>query len=165
MIVGYRRKGGSQNMSGSSVSEQDWAIRLAVYRRFIATGRPPDSGEIAGEFGISPDEASRAYQRLHAQHALYVDPGTGLVRMANPLSAVRTAYRVSAGGVQLWANCAWDSLGIPAMLHADARIEAVSAISGETISYAIESGALRAAPAVVHFPVPFDRWYDDLIHT
>jgi hypothetical protein len=51
------------------------------------------------------------------------------------------------------------------MLHADARIEAVIPTSGETMAYAIVSGALQAAPGGVHFALPFRRWYDDLIHT
>jgi hypothetical protein len=85
--------------------------------------------------------------------------------MANPLSAVPTSYRVALDGQRLWANCAWDSLGIPAMLHSDARVEAIFAHSGEATSYAIESGALKATGGVVHVSLPFRRWYDDLIHT
>jgi hypothetical protein len=111
------------------------------------------------------EDARRAYGRLHAQHALYLDTGTDRVRMANPLAALPTAYAVHVEGRLLWANCAWDSLGIPAMLHADARIEAVLPASRETMTYAIVSGALQAAPGVVHFALPFRRWYDDLIHT
>jgi hypothetical protein len=147
------------------LSDQDWVIRLAVYRRFVATGQPPTVGAIARQFGLSLEEARQVYGRLHAQHALFLDPGTDRVRMANPLSALPTAYAVHVGGRRLWANCAWDSLGIPAMLHADARIEAALPASGETMAYAIVSGALQAAPGVVHFALPFRRWYDDLIHT
>jgi hypothetical protein len=51
------------------------------------------------------------------------------------------------------------------MLHADARVEAVSAYSGGAMTYAIEAGELKAAGGIVHFPLPFRRWYDDLIHT
>lgn len=85
--------------------------------------------------------------------------------MANPLSAVATPYRVHVKGRHLWANCAWDSLGIPAMLHADARVEATYALSGAAASYAIIQGRLVAHDDMVHFPLPFRRWYDDLIHT
>ena len=77
--------------------------------------------------------------------------------MANPLSAVPTPYRVYVDGRRLWANCAWDSLGIPAMLHADARIEAVSALSRDVMTYAIGAGTLQAAAGVVHFPLPFGQ--------
>lgn len=148
-----------------SLSEQDWRIRLAAYRAFVDHGRPPDYAEVAREFAIPAEDARQAFRRLHNHHALFLDPGADTIRMANPLSAVPTAYRVSVDGKRLWANCAWDSLGIPAMLHADARIEAVFADSGATTTYAIESGQLTAHGGVVHFPLPFRRWYDDLIHT
>ena len=51
------------------------------------------------------------------------------------------------------------------MLHADALIEAVSALSSDAMTYTIGAGRLQAAGGVVHFPLPFGRWYDDLIHT
>ena len=54
----------------------------------------------------------------------YLQPGGDAVLMAHPLSAVETDYRVIVDGVALYANCAWDSLGIPAMLGRDADIEA-----------------------------------------
>lgn len=149
----------------AGLSEQDWHIRLAVYHYFVDYGRPPAYDEMAQQMGIAPEEARRAYRRLHEQHALFLEPGGETIRMANPLSAVPTPYRVYADGRQLWANCAWDSLGIPAMLHVDARIEAVLAHSGQTATYAVERGTLRADGEAVHFPLPFRRWYDDLVHT
>lgn len=149
----------------ASLSEQDWDIRLAVYRHFVANGSPPTYAEMARQVGIAPEEARQAYRRLHQQHALFLEPGGETIRMANPLSAVPTPYGVFVDGRQLWANCAWDSLGIPAMLHAEARIEAVLAHSGDTVTYAVKGGALQADGGVVHFPLPFRRWYDDLVHT
>ena len=85
--------------------------------------------------------------------------------MAWPLSAIPTPYRVQILGRNLFANCAWDSLGIPAMLHADARIEATLPVSRERVTYAIENGELYADKAFVHFALPFRRWYDDLVNT
>ncbi len=152
-------------MTDLTMREQDWRIRLYIYERFAATGRPPACAATARRFAISTGEARHAYRRLHQQHALFLEPGTDDVRMANPLSAVPTPYRVHVHGRWLWANCAWDSLGIPAMLHADARIEAAYAGSHELTTYAIENGQLQAESGVVHFPMPFRRWYDDLIHT
>jgi hypothetical protein len=156
---------GKDAMAASRLSAQDWDLRLAVYRAFVATGQAPTYSAIARQVGLPADDARQAYRRLHAHHALFLEPGTDTIRMANPLSAIPTPYRVYVAGRRLWANCAWDALGIPAMLHADARIEAVSASSGDAMAYAIEAGELKAAGGVVHFPVPFNRWYDDLIYT
>jgi len=152
-------------MSDSALSEGDWQIRYFVYTFFVDHARPPSVAVTAAQFGISEAEARAAYHRLHAAHTLFLAPGTDSVRMANPLSAVPTDYRVHIQGKTLWANCAWDSLGIPAMLHADATIEATVRPSGEHVTYAVDQGQLRAPGGVIHFPLPFARWYDDLVYT
>jgi Alkylmercury lyase len=50
-------------------------------------------------------------------------PATNELRMANPFSAVPTAYRVHAAGQWWYGNCAWDALGICAALRTDGRVE------------------------------------------
>lgn len=152
-------------MAAPVLSEQDWQIRLHLYRFFVTHGRPPTYVETARHVGLPGDDVRRAYHRLHQGHALFLEPGADTIRMANPLSAIPTSYRVFVDGRALWANCAWDSLGIPAMLHTDARIEATVVPTSEAAMYTIESGRLNAVEGIVHFPLPFWRWYDDLIHT
>lgn len=152
----------------ATLSDRDWQIRAAVYEFFVEHARPPEPAEIAGAFGIDEAEARRAYQRLHDGHAVYLDPGTANIRMANPLSAVPTAFYVTVDSRRLYANCAWDSLGIPAMLHIDAVIDgAYTNADGraDPARYAVAAGELRGDDGLVHFPLPFRRWYDDLVHT
>jgi hypothetical protein len=146
------------------MSDQDWRIRLAVYQYFVKHARPPTHADIARQMGIPASVARASYRRLHQHHALFLEPGADAIRMANPLSAIPTAYSVFVAGKRLWANCAWDSLGIPAMLAADAQIEAVTS-AGDVLHYAVEDGRLRSGGGLVHFALPFARWYDDLIHT
>ena len=150
------------------LSERDWQIRLHIYQFFVEHARPPTTAETAGAFGIAEEDARQAYQRLHDGHTLLLDPGTTEVRMANPLSAIETPYRVTVNGRMLYANCAWDSLGIPAMLDADATIDTVytdAGGSGTPAHYAVVNGTLRGDDGIVHFPLPFRRWYDNQIHT
>ncbi|MGH9173428.1 MAG: organomercurial lyase [Vicinamibacterales bacterium] len=150
------------------LSDRDWQIRLHIYRFIVEQTRPPTVAETAGAFGMSAGEARDAYQRLHEAHMLFLEPGTSEVRMANPLSGVATPFRVIVDGRTLFANCAWDSLGIPAMLGTDTTIEAIytgADGSSTPARYAIVNGALRGDDGIVHFPLPFRHWYDDLIHT
>jgi hypothetical protein len=153
-------------MAGVGVNDQDWAVRLAVYQHFVEHALPPTCVEVASQLNLPAEEVRRAYRRLHQHHALFLDSDAETIRMANPLSAIPTSYCVEIAGRRLWANCAWDSLGIPAMLHSDARIETVFAHSGQAVRYAIQGDELREeVDSVVHFPLPFRQWYDDLIHT
>jgi hypothetical protein len=151
-------------MPATGLSERDWQIHHFVYAYFVERGRPPTYEQAAQQFGLAPEEGRLAYQRLHQRHALFLDPGD-TIRMAHPLSAVPTPFSVASQGRRYWANCAWDSLGIPAMLRTDAVVTAGLALTGETATYAVQDGQLQAAPFLAHFPLPFGQWYDDLVHT
>lgn len=142
-----------------------WEIRVFVYRHFAETTRPPDVGETASRFGLTHEEAASAYEGLHQRHALYLKPGTHEVLMANPFSGVETPFRVRADGRTYFANCAWDSLGIPAALHIDAEIEAACAQSGEPIRLRVVDQQIQHPDVLVHFLIPFRAWYDDLAFT
>jgi hypothetical protein len=78
---------------------------------------------------------------------------------------VATSFNVRANGKTYFANCAWDSLGIPAALHTDAEIEAVCAQTGEPIYLRVSGGEVDSSDALAHFLVPFRDWYDDLTFT
>lgn len=144
----------------------DWHIRHFVYRMFASRGKPPSPAEIAEQFALSLPAAQRALRRLHGAHALFLRPGAHDILMANPMSAVPTDYQVTVGNVRLYANCAWDALGIPAMLRADAQIQARHPLDRALIHYSIERGQLRAAAgSLVHFAIPFRDWYLNLVDT
>jgi hypothetical protein len=85
--------------------------------------------------------------------------------MANPFSAVPTPFRVRAGEVEYWANCAWDMLGVPAALGADAAIHATWAVDGAPAELRVERGQVTGAEGIVHFLTPFRAWYDDIRDT
>jgi hypothetical protein len=142
----------------------DWTVRNAVYATILERTVPPTADETATVLGVNPDNVRSAYERLNSRHALFLTPGSHDVRMAHPFSGVPTAFRIEADGRTYWANCAWDTLGIPAALHADARIEAPLGDS-ESMRFAIEAGQVKGWQGVIHFPLPFRRWYDDLIET
>jgi hypothetical protein len=143
----------------------DWTVRSAVYAHIVATGRPPTAEEMATALAVSTDEALAAFRRLDERHALFLEPGADTIRMAHPFSGVPTAFHVRANEQDYWANCAWDSLGIAAALHADAEITATYAEDGAPLALTVKNGEAHGPEAVVHLQVPFRRWYDDLVHT
>jgi alkylmercury lyase-like protein len=144
--------------------ERDWSVRLFVYQFLVEHERPPTSEETALALGVSDEQARAAYRSLHRRHALFLEPGTLDVRMAHPFSARPTPFRVHVGAHAYYANCAWDMLGIPAALHADARIDAVYPDTGEAASVSVVIDDVHGDGAV-YFSLPFRQWYDDLIFT
>lgn len=155
---------------GNTILDTDsilWQIRHFVYQYFADTIHPPSVDQAATHFNISIEEASEYYKELHNRHAFFLDLETLTIRMANPFSGIPTDFKVHADGKTYFANCAWDMLGIPAALHTDAVIEAVCTESGEEVGIEIHDGNLRFSidDLRIHFPLPFSRWYDDLVFT
>ena len=147
--------------------DQLWEIRAFVYQYFAETASPPSVEETASCFALTHEQAASAYETLHQRHAFFLQPGTHTIQMAWPFSGVETAYIVHANHKRYYANCAWDSLGIPAAMHVDAEIEAVCAQSGEPIRITVDRQQVQASEAdiLIHFLVPFRNWYDDLTFT
>lgn len=142
-----------------------WDIRVFVYRNFADTTLAPNVDETATHFALTHEEAASAYEALHNYHAFFLAPGTHDVLIANPFSNVVTPFRVHANGKSYFANCAWDSFGIPVALHCDAVIEAACCQSGEKIAFQVRDGKVPKSEVLVHFLVPFKHWYDDLVFT
>lgn len=142
-----------------------WQVRHFVYAHIAETTRPPSVEETAAHFGISIVEASELYKELHNRHALSLELDKMAIRMANPFSGIPTDFKVHASGKTYFANCAWDMLGIPAALHCDAVIDAVCIESNESVRLEIKNGQLTDSQLLVHFPLPFAHWYDDLVFT
>lgn len=142
-----------------------WDIRAFVYHHFGETTRPPRVDEAATRFALTHEQAAAAYEELHQRHAMFLKPGTHQILMANPFSGVETPFQVHADNKTYFANCAWDSFGIPAALHADAEIEAACAQSGGRIHLMVQGQRVRGDDPLVHFLVPFENWYNDLVST
>ncbi|MBI4172907.1 MAG: hypothetical protein HY511_09090 [Actinobacteria bacterium] len=141
------------------------ALRSATYSLFVELGRAPTASEVADSCGLTHAEVLSGWQRLHEQHALVLNQATAEIRMANPFSAVPTAYRVHADGRWWYANCGWDAFGICAALHADGRIETSCPDCGEAISVEVREQRPDDQSLLFHCLVPADRWWDDIVFT
>lgn len=97
--------------------------------------------------------------------ALVLNPATLELRMANPFSAVPTAYRVQAAGHWWYGNCAYDAFGICGALHVDGRIETSCPDCGEPISISIVGEKPNQTDLLFHCLVPANRWWNDIIFT
>lgn len=142
----------------------DWSVRALVYRHVVDSGQPPTVAEVSAAMGIEREKIRAAFRRLHERRALFLAADGDTIRMANPFSGVPTPFRVHAGGQAYWANCMWDALGIGAALRSDATITTEYAEDNAPTQITVSGGRVNGH-GVVHFLVPFRRWYEDLIHT
>jgi len=147
------------------MDERDLGVRASTYRLFVELGRAPTLDEVADESGLATDEAESSWRRLHDQHALVLNPARAELRMANPFSAVPTAYRVQACERWWYANCAWDAFGICAALHTGGRIETSCPDCGEPFGVTVCDERPDDEGLLFHCLVPAAHWWDDIVFT
>ena len=147
------------------MEDHDLALRSLSYGLFVQLGRAPTAGEVADAGGQGVGEVESGWRRLHDQHALVLDSATGAIRMANPFSAVPTAFRVEADGRRWYANCAWDAFGICAALHTDGRIEASCPDCGDALAVEVRATRPDDETLLFHCLVPAAHWWDDIVFT
>jgi Alkylmercury lyase len=147
------------------MDERDLHVRSVTYGRFVELGRAPTAGEVGAAADLTDSEVTRCWRRLHEQHALVLNSATAEIRMANPFSAVPTAYRVNADGRWWYANCAWDAFGICAALHVDGRIETSCSDCGDALVVEVRDEQPDDESLVFHCLVPAARWWDDIVFT
>jgi hypothetical protein len=152
-------------MFKGSTEELDRIVRLYVYGQFLEYERPPKLDRIVEALHSTNADIRESYQRLARDHSLVLSRDGNDVRMAMPFSAKPTPFEVSGVGRRWYANCAWDALGVPAMLNCDARILSTCGDCGEEISIDVMGGAVFGGGELIHFAVPAARWWDDIFFT
>lgn len=148
-------------MANLSSDALDDSVRAAVYDHFVAHGAAPDSSALAAQLGLTAAELEASYLRLASARALVLGEGAA-IWMAIPFSAVPTDVLVRSDGVDWWANCAFDGLGIPAMLGIDALVETACPQSGAPIRVEVRGQVPSSAGCVLHMAVPLAQWWDDI---
>jgi Alkylmercury lyase len=145
--------------------EFDIQVKLAVYRHFAGTGHGPSPREVAGRVGSDVESVLDAYRRLRAQRLLVLQADGSSIRMASPFSGVPTQHVVEAGGIQYFANCAWDALGVLAALHKPGTIHSRCEQSGEPFRLNVGLQGPEPSDWLFHCLVPAAKWWDDIVFT
>ncbi|MER5184507.1 alkylmercury lyase family protein [Streptomyces sp. NPDC002896] len=128
------------------------AIQQALLRHFAATGHSPAMEDLDAAAAADGRTAAKVVADLAADDFLVLDDH-GRIRAAYPFSAVSTTHRVClADGVEVWAMCAIDALGIPDMLSTDAVITSADPVTADTIIVTSADGHMTWQPptAVVY---------------
>lgn len=143
---------------------QLWAARTAVFAHFARTGRALTLAGLAAALDVDLDDARAMLLALNERHLLLLAADGESIHMAHPFSGIPTVFRTQVAGVDYFANCAWDALGIAAALGRDAEIVIGDPLGGPDHHIAIRNGQVQG-DGIVHFLVPFAHWYDDLVYT
>jgi alkylmercury lyase-like protein len=143
----------------------DVAVKLAIYHHFAETGERPSPDDVGARIGTKRIEALAAYKRLREQRVLVLEDDGASIRMAPPFSGVPTQHVVESGGIRYYANCAWDSLGIPAALRKPALVRSRCEQTLQPLVLEVETEGPGPSTWLFHCAVPAARWWDDIVFT
>ncbi len=132
----------------------DLAIRARIYDQLLRTGLAPAAADLGDR---------DALQRLADGHVLVLDDA-GEILMAPPFSAVPTPFLVQTPTLRAFGNCIWDALGIAAMAKSDAVISTSCGDCGAAMQLDVRDGAVHG-PGIMHFAIPAQRWWQDIVFT
>ena len=85
--------------------------------------------------------------------------------MAQPFSGVPTQHVAEVDGIQYFANCAWDVLGVPAALHKSGTIRSRCGQSGEPLHLDVDRQGPGPSDWTFHCRVPAAKWWEDIVFT
>jgi Alkylmercury lyase len=141
-------------------------IRLAVYRRFADTGRPPTPIELADSFGVDENTIRASLATLAAARHLVLSSAGDIV-MAHPFSAVPLGFSVMGPSTLWWGGCAWDSFALPHLLgvHDGVLVATTCPGCGAAMAWTVHLDEPPVGNQVAHFLVPVEHMWDDVVHT
>jgi hypothetical protein len=140
-------------------------VRVFIYDWIVAHGEPPYTQDIGAHLGVSATEARDAIANLDIGKTVLCHPTSGEIWMAGPFAAMETPYRVVGARTSWFANCAWDSLGIAAIVNENVVIEASCADCGDPMRIRVKQGEGVCGDGLVHMLLPVRDWYRDIGYT
>jgi hypothetical protein len=143
----------------------DSTLHELIIRFFLDHQRPPSIGEIASRFGCDEVDARRGLRALADNHGVVLHPTSDEIWVAHPFSAAPTTCVVRSGARTWWGNCIWCSLGVAHLAGGTATVETRLGAIDEQATLRIERGKLLDTGFVVHFPIPMQRAWDNVIYT
>ncbi|MGA5191613.1 organomercurial lyase [Streptomyces griseoincarnatus] len=122
------------------------AVHQAVLRHFAAVGQAPEPADLAAAAAEASRTVADVLAELGREDFLTLD-ADGQIRAAYPFSAVPTPQRLRLpSGVEAWAMCAIDALGVAAMLHQDIAVASSDPVDGRPITVTFTGGSARWEP-------------------
>ena len=146
----------------TNISSKDQKVRLSIYEHIVETGLAPTNDNLADCLGVSREELVSSLVRLTSNRALVLFPDTNEIWMAHPFSAVPTPYPVRTNRMTYYANCAWDALGIPALLQVDSLTETTCADCQESLTIGVTGNKLVDFGYVIEFAIPPRHFWDNV---
>lgn len=140
-------------------------LHATIARHFLNHGTAPTIEQLCERLALDRATVATALQALADYHGVVLHPTSGEIWAMHPFSAAPTSFWVESQGRGWWGNCAWCSLGIVALLAADATITTTLGAESEQVVLRIRDRTLAPNDYRVHFPIPMARAWENVTYT
>ncbi|WP_268832586.1 alkylmercury lyase family protein [Pseudoalteromonas sp. SMS1] len=140
-------------------------LHFYIMNNLVETGRAPKVSQIAKAFEQSPSDVIAALKTLQEIHGVVLHPHSNEVWVMHPFSTAPTNFYIQSSGKSWWGNCAWCSLGAAFLLDRDLTITTNIGAEAKQIVIEIKNGQLQQNNLYVHFPIPMQAAWDNVIYT
>lgn len=122
-----------------ALDAREQRIGLALYR-LLATGAPVAAGQLADSAGVEEAEAERFLAEQPGVHR--DDDGQVVAFWGLALGAM--PHRLTVGGRELGAWCAWDTLFLPELLGEEVAVASTCPATGAPIDLVVAPDGVRS---------------------
>lgn len=136
-----------------------------IIKGIIDNGFAPSIEDLSKTLKGSADDIKNGLIRLQEYHGVVLHPNEVKIWAIHPFSLAPTNFYVRTATGEWWGNCAWCSLGIAALLREDVTITTTIGAETEQIKINIRNGELQETNYLIHFPIPMEHAWDNVIYT
>lgn len=117
---------------------------------------------LAEHLGVDQSDVERSLDRLEANHAVVLHPGTHSIWLVHPFSLTPTLFYVTQGDRGWWAPCIWCALGVCTLVGGDTTITTTLAGETEQITIDTRDDQVGESSLLAHFPIPAARAWENV---
>ena len=140
-------------------------LHYTIIREIIDKGYAPDVERLSEMMNLEPEHVIQGLYDLQEYHGVVLHPNKPKIWVIHPFSLAPTNFYVETKSGAWWGNCAWCSLGIAALLEDDVKITTTIGGENQQVEINIREGYIMEKQFYIHFPIPMQRAWDNVIYT
>lgn len=140
-------------------------LHYSIIKFVIEKGYAPDVSDLSVLLEEREETVIESLYSLQEEHGVVLHPNEPKIWVIHPFSLAPTHFIVKSKTGSWWSNCAWCSLGVAAIINQDVSIVTTIGAHGDRIEITIRDGKVNPEDLLIHFPVPMQNAWDNVIYT
>lgn len=140
-------------------------LHYTIIKEIIRKGFAPSVEKLSEILNVDASMVVNGLYNLQEYHGVVLHPHEPKIWCIHPFSLAPTNFYVKSKNGEWWGNCAWCSLGVAALLKEDVTITTTIGAETKQIEIRIINGEIQEQDLYIHFPIPMNKAWDNVIYT